>query len=180
MSEQTFDPRNLVELGGGEEVFTEFSEVEFSLASIAQPRERVAHIQSLSPALVYRRVYFYAEAALQTYGDDFAVNGEVVFTRNNRPIARVPAGIGRNLKQGLAWSKSVASLSSATNNPGPDCLQLALSYKFSGNTSQVFLSPMRLYCQADAVYWSITSLDRRDCNIDNLRAYLAVLSSNRA
>jgi len=174
----TVDPRNLVEIGGGEGAFTEFCEVEMSISAVKTQKENVLKLD-LSPSLIYRRVYFYAEVSLQTYGDDFGIIGQVSFVRNQRPIAQLPAGVGRNLKQGLAWSKSISSLACATTVPGPDAIQLALSYKFTGNTSLVYLTPMRVTCQADVAYWSITGVDARDCNIDNLRAYLGIISSNR-
>lgn len=183
MSEVFDVQRNLIELGGGQEaVFTEWGEGEWvSPSAVAQAREAVLRLDGLSPSQVYRRVFFYAEALLGTYGDDYCIRGEIVFVRNNRPIARLPASIGRNLKSGSkAWEKSVASLACATNVPGPDSLQLSLCYKWTGNTSLVYLTPMKVWCQADAAYWSILGVDNRDGTISRVRAWVGILSSNRA
>jgi hypothetical protein len=170
------DPRNLADEN---QASTSFADDEFILASsLAGSRSNVMEMK-LDPTEIYRKVFFFIEAILSTDGADFLVDCSIEFRRNGRTMARLPASIARDATSTLL-PKSKPCISVGASTPVADSLRVCLGRKFAGGFDNIVLTPNRICCHADEVQLHIDQCRGSGAvTVTSVRAYLAVMSSNR-
>lgn len=174
--------RNLVELGGGELLFSSFDAAENATVYAAGASEvndvpAFVRIQNLPAQQVYRRVYCHVEAIVES-GEDWNTKVLLTLKRSGRPVATIPLEIGQNTASGTAWARSLSSLVTSTIQPAQDSLRVSLSYRAGFQTKYVFLNPLKIQSVCDEAIIDVSGTDARVQKVRAVRVWLGILSSN--